>query len=109
MNARKFKELDETIYDVLEAIRRRPTMYIDEPSIRQLHVFLGGYTGGLGRVGYALRGESLRRFNEWIGRRLGFPEPTSGWCNMIRAKSLSDEDAFKRFFLLLDEFKKQPA
>ena len=108
MNAPKFKELDETIYDVLEAIRSRPAMYIPEPSIKQLRAFLDGYLGGLGRVRYAVRGEAdLRRFNEWIARRLGFPEPTSGWCNMIRTKSLSDEDAFTRFFMLLDEFRKE--
>ena len=94
MNAPKFKELDETIYDVCEAIWSRPTMYVREPSIKQLSVFLNGYTSGLGRVRYALRGEGLRRFNEWVAQRLGFAEPTSGWCNMIQAKSLSDEDAF---------------
>jgi len=106
MSAPKFKELDESIYDALEAVRKRPGMYLPEPSITQLRAFLNGYTGGLGRVRYALRGtEDFHRFHDWVAHRLGFAGSTSGWCNMIRDKSVSEEDAFKRFFVLLDEFR----
>ena len=83
-------------------------MYIPEPSIKQLRAFLDGYLGGLGRLRHVLRDQGdLRRFNEWVARRLGFAEPTSGWCNMILSKSIDDADAFDRFFRLLDEFRKE--
>ena len=102
----EFKKLDESIYDVLKAIRRRPGMYIVEPSIYRLQAFLSGYTAGLLRAGFVLPDEgSLGLFQDWLISRLGFTSSTSGWANMIREKSLSDKDAFERFFILLDEFR----
>jgi len=47
-------------------------------------------------------------FHDWVAHRLGFAESTSGWCNMIREKSKSEEDAFEQFFVLLAEFRKEP-
>jgi hypothetical protein len=108
MNASSPKELDESIYDLLDAIRKMPGLYVCEPSIFRLHSFINGHNSGLGRVGFALRdGEDFHRFHDWVARRLGFAESTSGWCNMIRDKSESDANAFKRFFVLLDEFRKE--
>ena len=108
MSAPEFQELDESIYDVLDRIRKRPGMYIAEPSINRLHAFLVGYTAGLGRVRFALRDEvGFHRFHDWVARRLGFGGSASGWCNMIRSKSASEADAFERFFALLDEFRKE--
>jgi len=107
VKAPEFQELDESIYDMLDAIRKKPGLYVATPSINRLAAFLGGYTGGLGRVGFALRDEAdFYRFHGWVARRLGFGESTSGWCNMIRDRSTSEEDAFYRFFALLDEFRK---
>jgi hypothetical protein len=80
------RELDESVYELLEAIRLRPGMYIGEPSISRLHSFLTGYTCGLGRVGFALRdGADFQRFHDWVALRLGFAGSTSGWANMILA------------------------
>ncbi len=110
MSAPTLKELDESIYDVLDDIRRKPGMSIGTPSINRLHAFLVGYTAGLGRVGFALRDSGdLHRFHDWVARRLGYGGSASGWCNMIRNKSASEEDAFNRFFELLEEFRKEPA
>src|SRR5262245_15377378 len=103
-----FQELDESIYDVLDAIRKRHGMYVGEPSINRLHAFLVGYTARLGRVRFALRDQDdFHGFYDWVGGRLGFRNSTSRWHNMIRSKSTSEADAFKRFFVLLDEFRKE--
>ena len=108
MSAPTLQELDDSIYDLLEHIRKRPGLFIVEPSICRLHSFLVGYTAGLGRVGFALReAEDFHRFHDWVARRLGYFESTSGWINMIRDKSASDEDAFRQFFALLTEFRKE--
>ncbi len=102
------QELDESIYGALDAIRKKPGLYIAEPSINRLHAFLVGYGAGLGRVGFVLRDvDSFHRFHDWVANRLGFGESTSGWCNMIRDKSTSEADAFNRFFVLLDEFRRE--
>jgi len=110
MSAPTLKEIDESIYNMLNQIRKRPGMYIGEPSIFLLKMCIDAYAAGLGRVGFTLRDTAdFRRFHDWVARRLGFFESTSGWANMIRNKSASDADAFQRFFVLLDEFRKESA
>ena len=110
MSASSPKELDESIYDLLDAIRKRPGLFVVEPSIFRLQSFITGHDAGLGRVGFALRdGLDFFRFHDWVARRLGYSSSTSGWANMIRDKSASDADAFQRFFVLLDEFRKESA
>jgi hypothetical protein len=107
MSAPAFKELDESIYDLLCHIGKRPGMYIVEPSIFRLQSFIAGHEAGLGRVGYSMRDAAdFFRFHDWVARRLGYFESTSGWANMIRNKSANDAEAFRQFFILLDEFRK---
>lgn len=85
-------------------------MFIIEPSIVRLHMFICAYAAGLGRVGFSLRDAAdFHRFHDWVAHRLGFFESTSGWANMIQEKSASDSDAFNQFFVLLDEFRKESA
>jgi hypothetical protein len=48
---------------------------------------------------------SLRAFNTWVAKELGFAESTSGWCNMILARAESEDKAFDMFFELLDRFR----
>lgn len=102
--------LDKSIYDVLARIRSKPAMYIGEKSIVRLDAFLQGISTGLAMANLALRDvHDFRRFYDWVARRLGFYESTSGWCNMILSKSSNDEEALKQFFVLLDEFRKDSA
>ena len=110
MSAPALKELDESIYDMLDAIRKKPGLFVVKPSIFRLQSFITGHAAGLGRVGFALRDDlDFFRFHDWVARRLGYFESTSGWANMIRDKSASDEDAFRQFYVLLDEFRKERA
>jgi hypothetical protein len=107
MSAPVLKELDESIYDLLDAIRKKPGLFVVEPSIFRLQSFITGHAAGLGRVGYSMRDAAdFFRFHDWVARRLGYFESTSGWANMIRDKSASDAEAFRQFYILLDEFRK---
>lgn len=110
MSATDFKELDESIYGILDSIGKKPGLYLGTPSINRLQSYIVGYNDGLGRVGFAVQGNAdFHRFHDWVARRLGFGESTSGWCNMIRDVSTDEADAFRRFFVLLDEFRKESA
>ena len=110
MSAPVLQELNDSVYDLLDWIRKRPGLYIAEPSLNRLHAFLAGYTAGLGRAGFTLRDTvDFHRFQDWVANRLGYAESTSGWCNMIRNKSASETEAFQAFFSLLDEFRKETA
>jgi hypothetical protein len=104
------KEAGLSICNLLEHIRKKPGLYIVERSIFRLDSFLGGYVLASSHAGFLLRdADDLARFRDWLAPRLGFTQSTSGAANMIRDKSTSDQDAFERFFVLWDEFKKESA
>src|SRR5688500_14159281 len=104
------QELDESIYDMLDVIRKKPGLYLGTPSINRLNAFLTGYAAGLLRVGFVMRDKDhFHRFHDWVALRLEFEESTAGWCNIIRGQSADETDAFWRFFVLLDEFRKETA
>jgi hypothetical protein len=91
---------------VIEAIRRRPGMYLGVKSLTALHQFLNGYQMACGfhqikddRLGLRIPPD----FHDWVAYRTHFQESTTGWCNMIVATTKSEEDAFDRFFELLEE------
>jgi hypothetical protein len=106
-NAPKLKELDESIYDMLNVIRKRPLFYLSKQSIVELRTFIGAYNAGLGRVHFMLKDTTeFHGLHNWVAKRLGFSESTSGWGNMILDKSENDQEAFEKFFTLLDEFRK---
>ena len=95
------------VFELLEDIRRRPYSFLNnEKSLKLLRAFLAGYD-----LGIIARGDTcgifgdLRPFNNWVAAELGFTQGTSGWHNMIRARSNSDEEAFDYFYELLDRYR----
>ncbi len=99
---------EQDLFDDLDAVRRHPNLTgVEGKSLTALKAFLSGYEAGLFRGGDK-RGMSLRAFNTWVAKELGFAEPTSGWCNMILARAKSEEKAFDMFFELLDKFRGRP-
>lgn len=91
---------------LIEAIRRRPEMYIGRKSITAFYHFLGGFqmACGLHRIEDDRLGLKIPPdFHDWVAYRTHFRESTSGWCNMILATTKSEEEAFDRFFELLEE------
>lgn len=96
------------LFEDLDAVRRTPSLTgVEGKSLCALKAFLSGYEAGLFRGGDK-RGVSLRTFNSWVAEELGFPESTSGWCNMILARAETDDKAFDMFFQLLDKFRGRP-
>jgi len=101
------KDTPLSIHELLDLIRKRPGFYTVERSIFRLDSFLGGYELGVRLSGLVIGdGNDLARFRDWLAPRLGFTSSVSGAANMIREKSTSDSDAFDRFFILWDEFKR---
>lgn len=102
------------IFELCDAIRRRPAIYLSgDKSIKCLRSFLVGYEAGVGfqaspdlNQSKLTGAEDMRSFNDWVAKRLGYSNSTSGWCNMILSRADSEERAFEMFFRLLDEFRK---
>ena len=108
MSQPELKEVKESVYEILDLIRKDPRLYIGEPQLVRVALFITGYQWGLGRNGLMFRHDEpdfRRRFHEWIAQRLGFAHSGSGWQNMIRERCASEREAFDRFYELLDEFK----
>lgn len=46
-------------------------------------------------------------FHDWVAYRTHFKESTTGWCAMILETTKNEEEAFDRFFELIDEHNKR--
>ena len=112
------------IYEVIRTVRRRPGMYIGDPSPEALLIYLAGYRAAMQDSGITdVSSPVFHRFHSWIARRFGFFESTAGWSNMVLAvhlgfnpKEMSWEgydanatpeqlsEATYRCFELIDEF-----
>lgn len=99
---------EQELFEDLDAVRRHPNLAgVEGKSLTALKAFLCGYDAGLIRGGDE-QPVSLRAFNTWVAKELGFAEPTSGWCKMILARAGSEDKAFDMFFELLDRFRGRP-
>ena len=86
---------------LIDAIRKRPAMYLGHASLTALYNFYVGYQTACGlhqiqddRLGLEIPTD----FNDWVAYRTHFRESTSGWCNMIVSTSELEEKALHRFF-----------
>lgn len=87
----------DEIIDLLRKIKRRPGLYLGEPSLTKLKFFLDGYVLGA-------RCESFSSgFNEWIAKKYNILK-SYGWHDIILMESASEEEAFDNFFTLLNEY-----
>lgn len=101
------KESETSIYYWLDKIQQKPGLYLGKVSLQRLEGFLTGYQHALGELGMFPKDiEHLHGFHAWVATKLEFGEPTSGWCNMITERSASDEEAFRHFFELLEEYRR---
>jgi hypothetical protein len=101
-----------TLYSLLDQVRQRPAMYIGQPSLTRLHIFLEGYGFALFKhqIKIAVESPPFDGFHDWTARRFGWRESTAGWCNIILQETGNDESAaLDRFFQLLDEFRSEAA
>lgn len=114
-----------SIYRIIDAMRRRPGMYIGDPTTEKLDVFLTGYRVAMDHAGIADESQPpFMGFHNWVARKFGFRESTAGWSNMILAVTLGldpssvhweryaaqatgeqQEEAVQRCFVLFDEYR----
>ncbi len=95
-----------TIYDLLDLVCERPGMWIGEPSITRLEVFIIGFGAGVRAAGASLDDEHPRfyDFHAWIAARLNRPV-AGGWRLNLLDECGSEQAAFDRFWIELDQFR----
>jgi hypothetical protein len=99
-----------TVYDLIDVIRRKPGLFIDEPSVTGLWHFIHGFRSALHAAGRPLDPEHppFRGFNDWIASRYGFSS-SLGWKNMLLRSVGDDESAFERVLTELDAYRENGA
>jgi hypothetical protein len=93
------------MFDLLDKIRQRPAMYIGYHSPTHLHSFLSGFSYCGNFKPEKAENPDFRDFHDWVAKRLGYYESTSGWAHMIEDQREDKEEALWLFFELLDEFR----
>ena len=93
------------IESLLDEIRKHPGMYIGKPSLRRLAYYLLGYAEGASAVGGVEYDRFLPAFREWIQARFGSSK--HDWEDLIIANSRDEETAFRDFWQLFDEFRRE--
>lgn len=93
------------IYELIQRIRSRPSMYLGKPYITRFKAFLDGYIGARNDLGFALneQEETLNKFQEWIQSRFKITSSHS-WAEIILFYSGDVRDALDKFFELFDKF-----
>lgn len=97
------------LYTMLRKIQKVPGMYLGRPSVSDLFIFLNGYESARSQMGQDLDEEELLfydGFQPWLQQRLGVRSVTS-WAKLIMLSCHDEQAGFEKFFVLLDEFKKQ--
>lgn len=93
---------------LIDAIEKRPPMYIGDNKITSLNAFLAGYRTATSF--HDIQDEKVfppfRYFFDWTALKYGRTSSTMGWCNIILEENNNDENkSLKEFFKLYKEFK----
>jgi hypothetical protein len=93
------------LYELLKKIKDKPGLYLGKKSLERLHSFLSGYVVCL----YDRCNEPcpvlLSGFQEYVQKKYNIAS-THSCERIIDFYSTSDEEAFDKYFDLLDEFLK---
>ncbi len=103
MAGRRGTERPRDVFEWLDLIRLRPSMFFG--ALMELEAMLYGYEVALDhqavKTGARLR---TRHFNSWLRWRTGW-SLSCGWARAITLHSQDEDDATRRFFALVDEFR----
>lgn len=90
----------------LEAIRKRPAMWLGRKSLQDFYSFIGGYSYARTEDGVAPSAEEIEftEFDAFVQRKYhGYD--VGGWAAKIAYYHRDDAMALDEFFKLLDEFR----
>jgi hypothetical protein len=94
-----------SLADWLAEARRRPGMFVRDHSLAELEAQCVGWEGALSAHAIAEPGDGFnRRFRDWLRATHGM-SVARGWAEAIRRDAASDEEAWERFFRLLDDYR----
>jgi hypothetical protein len=93
------------LYDLLERIRKRPSMYLGQASITHLRACLSGYNLARRELGISATEQDQRflEFQDWIRQKFRVTSEQS-WDKIILFYSEDERSALEQFFQMWEEF-----
>jgi hypothetical protein len=95
-----------TLYGLIQQISHRPGMYFEDKSLSALYNFIKGFE--MACYVHSIDEHELPpfgEFHEFVRRKTGFSESTSGWKKMLLSFNNEDEEkALEMFFNVFGEF-----
>lgn len=92
-------------YELIQKIKKRPSMYLGKPAISNLRSCLAGYILARRELGVS-QTEQEQKFTEfqgWIQKKFNISSSQS-WDKVILFYSEDERTALERFFELFEEF-----
>jgi hypothetical protein len=97
-----------TIYELIEAIRQRPAVFVKDKSLRELEIYLYGYVACVDAHGLVEKtgGRPFhpREFAIWLYDALGW-SGCQGFAYAIEQHTRDADQAFERFFELVERYR----
>ncbi len=95
-----------SLFDWLDEARQRPGMFVREKSLAELESQCTGWEAACSAHGIDEAGKGFNaRFRHWLRAEHGM-SVARGWAEAIRRDAASDEEAWERFFSLLQAFRR---
>ncbi len=94
-----------SFYELIQKIKKRPSMYLGKPAISNLRSCLAGYIFARRELGIS-QTEQEKKFTEfqgWIQKKFNITSSQS-WDKVILFYSEDERTALERFFELFEEF-----
>jgi len=96
--------MKNSVIELIESIRKRPTMFLGRSSIACLRSFIDGWNHR--KPESVIDGEIIGEFQEWIEARYNLKN-TQSWDRIILFYSVDEHDALENFFRLFNQFLQQ--
>jgi hypothetical protein len=93
------------IYETLQRIKARPSMYIGTPSILNLESFLRGYwyVKAELEISRTEQEQDFENFQDWVQKKFNV-ESSQSWAKIILFYSQDEREALNNFFKWFEEF-----
>lgn len=95
-----------TLFNLLEKIKTKPSLYLGTASITNLRMFILGYRFARSEMNITnaeAESDFYKNFQPWLQNRLSI-RTVNAWDKIILLTCLDEKAAFDYFFQLLDEF-----
>lgn len=96
------------IYDIFENVKKRPGAFLFERSIIHLNTLISGYYLAKMELNITPTEQDMEfdKFQQWIQDKYNV-KANKSWATIILENSVSEIDAFNKFFELFEEFRSE--